>query len=44
MSQPLSWWRDLIIADIWQGNLTDKEDIENAIDTLIIEAQKGERA
>ena len=41
MSQPLSWWRDLLINDIWQGNLTNKQEIESAVDTLIEEVKKG---
>jgi hypothetical protein len=44
VSQPLNWWRDLLIADIWQGNLTEKEEIEQAIDNLIEEARKSERS
>jgi hypothetical protein len=39
MSQSLSWWRDLLVADIWQGNLTERAEIEEAVDRLISEAQ-----
>ena len=42
MSQPLSWWIELIILDIWQGNLKTKAEIEDAIDTLIEEVKKNE--
>lgn len=44
MSQPLNWWRDLLIADIWQGNLTEKEEIEQVVDNLIEQAKISERA
>jgi hypothetical protein len=43
VSQPLNWWRDLLIADIWQGNLTEREEIEQAVDNLIEQAKISER-
>jgi len=41
MSQPLSWWKDYYASVIWQGNVTDLEEIKGMLNHLIHEAQSS---
>lgn len=40
MSQPLSWWKDYYARVIWQGAVTDLEEIQGMLDHLIAVAQE----
>lgn len=41
MSQPLSWWKDYYASMIWQGNVTDLDEIKGMLNHLIYEAQNS---
>ena len=40
MSQPLSWWKEYYAGVIWQGVVTDLDEIKGMLDHLIALAQE----